>query len=110
MQSIAEDHSDPQSQKAVFMFFSRCVTTWARLPGDSSTAEIPGFDRVVYERLVPTAFTIPSAPTLNPRDGQTIVVGVRCFRSTSNDVSIYFLGDPRNSQLSPYSRKDEGAG
>lgn len=76
MQGIAEDVSDLQSQKAVFMFFSRCVTAWAQPESSdgSATSSLQGFDRVVYERLVPTAFTVPNAPQLNPKDGQTIVV------------------------------------
>lgn len=80
MQGIAEDVSDLQSQKAVFMFFSRCVTAWAQPDSNGSTSSLQGFDRVVYERLVPTAFTVPNAPQLNPKDGQTIVVRLRaCF-------------------------------
>ncbi|KAI6099576.1 hypothetical protein F5141DRAFT_963807, partial [Pisolithus sp. B1] len=35
---------------------------------------LPGFERFVYERLVPTAFAVLSSPQFNPKDGQMLMV------------------------------------
>jgi len=35
---------------------------------------LPGFERFIYERLVPTAFHVPSLPNFNLKDGQVTVV------------------------------------
>ncbi|KAH9945166.1 ARM repeat-containing protein [Epithele typhae] len=75
MLSLAEDPSDPSSEKAAFSFFGRAVSAWA----DPSTAGggqqvFPGFERFVYERVVPTAFAILSLPQFNIKDGQIVVV------------------------------------
>ncbi|PCH42166.1 ARM repeat-containing protein [Wolfiporia cocos MD-104 SS10] len=76
MQQIAEDVSDPPSQKAAFTFFGRCVSAWAQPVGDdnSQSQGLPGFERFVYERLVPTAFAVLSSPQFNFKDGQTTMV------------------------------------
>lgn len=82
MQNLVEDVSDPSSQRASLQFLGRCVTVWAQ-PQDSSpngntpagTQGLPGFERFVYERLVPTAFSVLSSSQFNIKDGQMLVVG-----------------------------------
>ncbi|SJL09633.1 probable Exportin-T [Armillaria ostoyae] len=79
MIGIAEDASDPPSQKSAFNFLGRCVTIWAALPQAATSSSepvepLPGFERFVYERLVPTAFRVPAAPDLNVKDGQVTLV------------------------------------
>ncbi|EIW83859.1 ARM repeat-containing protein [Coniophora puteana RWD-64-598 SS2] len=78
MRNLAEDMSEPSSQKSSFSFFGRCVHVWCR--SASSTAEanghtsLPGFEQFVYESLIPTAFGVLSAPQLNVKDGQTVTL------------------------------------
>lgn len=72
MQQLIEDVSDPGSQKVAVIFLSRCVTAWGRESNENES--LPGFDRFIYERLVPTAFRVPSLPGFNPKDGQMMVV------------------------------------
>ncbi|KAJ7593086.1 armadillo-type protein [Mycena floridula] len=80
MQRIAEDVSDPQSQKSAFTFLSRCVATYGQLPqqvqngAEQEGEALPGFERIIYERLVPAAFQVPAAPDINLKDGQVTVV------------------------------------
>ncbi|KAG7089605.1 pre-tRNA nuclear export protein [Marasmius oreades] len=85
MRMLAEDTSDPPNQKAAFTFLSRCVTAWAQ-PQQATTPNgnsnhnplndmaLPGFEGYIYERLVPSAFRVPSNPSLNLKDGQVTVV------------------------------------
>lgn len=86
MRILAEDTSDPPNQRAAFNLLSRCVAVWAQ-PNPTPPAAngnsnhnhlndmgIPGFERFIYERLVPTAFGVPSLPNLNLKDGQVTVV------------------------------------
>lgn len=91
MRVLAEDVSDPPNQKAAFNFLTRCVPVWARPNPEPPAANgnsnhnplnemgLPGFERYIYERLVPTAFGVPSLPNLNLRDGQVTVVCLRQF-------------------------------
>ncbi|KAK7050996.1 pre-tRNA nuclear export protein [Paramarasmius palmivorus] len=87
MRILSEDVSDPPNQKAAFTFLSRCVSAWAGTqqpaqptPNGNSNHNplndvgIPGFERYVYERLVPAAFSVPAVPNLNLKDGQVTVV------------------------------------
>lgn len=84
MQRFVEDVSDPANQKVAIIFFSRCVTVWGQSlpesPGSASNGhhgqsqDLPGFERFIYERLIPTAFLVPAQPNFNPKDGQMIVV------------------------------------
>ena len=79
MQRLAEDVSDPPSQRVAFTFLNRCIMTWGRPSAleagqPESQASLPGFDRFIYERLVPTAFRVPSLPEFNPKDGQMMMV------------------------------------
>ncbi|KAI0749767.1 ARM repeat-containing protein [Daedaleopsis nitida] len=75
MLRLAEDLSDSSSEKAAFSFLGRCVTVWAeppKAPGDQQV--LPGFERFVYERVIPTAFGIIALPQFNLKDGQVVVV------------------------------------
>lgn len=91
MQRLTEDLSDPSSQKAAFTFFGRCVIVWAQpvanRNSETSSQGLPGFDRFLYERLVPTAFAILSSPQFNIKDGQMLVVCIviQIVPSPTND-------------------------
>ncbi|KAJ3496967.1 hypothetical protein NMY22_g19748 [Coprinellus aureogranulatus] len=84
MLQLVEDLSDTRSQKAALQFFNRCITVWGQPvspPNSASvngqqteTTGLPGFDRFIYERIVPTAFSVPSLPNFKLTDGQNIVV------------------------------------
>ncbi|KAF9267725.1 ARM repeat-containing protein [Marasmius fiardii PR-910] len=86
MRLLSEDTSDLPNQKAAFTFLTRCVTVWARpqqaTPASNGNSNhnplndmaLPGFERYIYESLIPTAFRVPSNPALNLKDGQVTVV------------------------------------
>jgi exportin-T len=76
MSRLAEDISDSSSQKSAFAFLSRCVQVWCQpaTAADGQAQGVPGFERFVYERLVPTAFVVLSSPQFNIKDGQMMVV------------------------------------
>ncbi|RDX57282.1 ARM repeat-containing protein [Lentinus brumalis] len=75
MLRLAEDPSDPSSEKAAFSFLGRCVTVWAEPPKTPGGQQVfPGFERFVYERVVPSAFAVLSLPQFNIKDGQIVVV------------------------------------
>ncbi|KAL4252303.1 Exportin-T [Abortiporus biennis] len=80
MQRLAEDTSDPISQRSAFQFLGRCITVWAQpiapngSPQMGTTQGLPGFERFIYERLVPTAFSVLSSPQFSLKDGQMLVV------------------------------------
>lgn len=84
MLQVAQDVTDPTTQKVAISFFCRCVSIWGQPVPDAassgeptpSTQALPGFDRFIYERLVPAAFAVPSLPNFNPKDGQMIVVSM----------------------------------
>ncbi|KAJ8515674.1 hypothetical protein ONZ45_g6962 [Pleurotus djamor] len=76
-----EDLSDTSGQKTALSFFGRCVTVWGQppreMPDGSQVAEpdaIPGFERFIYEQLVPTAFSVLFKPEFNIKDGQMFTV------------------------------------
>jgi len=83
MQSLAENVSDPVSQRAAFTFLGRCVSIWGQVgpaqagPNGNTLTQsrgVPGFERFVYERLIPAAFRVLSSPQFNLKDGQMLVV------------------------------------
>ncbi|TCD61869.1 pre-tRNA nuclear export protein [Steccherinum ochraceum] len=80
MQRLAEDISDPQSQRSAYQFLGRCVTVWAQPPttangnAEGQSQGLPGFERYVYERLIPAAFGVLSSPQFNAKDGQMLGV------------------------------------
>ena len=85
MLRIAEDISDPGSQKASLVFLGRCVQAWGQFIPTSPVVgqnmsigmqeTLPGFEQFIYQRLVPTAFHVPSLPSFNIKDGQMVSVG-----------------------------------
>lgn len=101
MQGFADNVSDPANQKGTLIFFSRCVTTWGRdviTNGQAGETEgLPGFERFIYERLIPTTFRVPSLPNFNPKDGQMIVVS--CFILATMRNSIKSTGSARNCKF-----------
>lgn len=107
LQGFVEDVSDPASQKVAVIFFSRCVTIWGRpLPGSPDAAPngdhkgnqgLPGFERFIYERLIPTAFRVPSLPNFNPKDGQMMVVSL--IYTADDEEFIRFTGFTRNRKF-----------
>lgn len=80
MQQLAEDVNDPSSQRAAFQFLGRCVTTWLEpiaAPNGQANGQsqsLPGFERYVYERLIPSAFSVLASSQFNVKDGQMLVV------------------------------------
>lgn len=81
MLQLASDGSDTQSQRAAFGFLSKSVGVWGRPSSDATNGEVitgsqgvPGFERFVYDNVVPTAFAVLSQPELNIKDGQVLVV------------------------------------
>lgn len=105
MQQLIEDISDPGSQKVVVIFLSRCVTVWGR----ETNQALPGFDRFIYERLVPTAFRVPSLPGFNTKDGQMMVASIfQIFIFLSYTEIIYTLGSTRNCQLAANYLQSKG--
>lgn len=86
MQRLAEDVSDPVSQKAAFTFFARCVAVWAQPNPDTQAQVLPGFERFVYERLVPTAFIALSSPQFNVKDGHMLVVCTAASEGLQGDA------------------------
>lgn len=81
MQNLAQNLSDASSQKAAFTFLGRCVSVWGQSvsngTGDTQSPGLPGFERFVYERLVPAAFGVLSAPQFNLKDPQMLAVSAR---------------------------------
>lgn len=83
MQRLAEDVLDPASEKVAIMFLNRGVSVWGQpidpssgTNGPEASEGLPGFERFIYERLIPMAFRVPSLPNFNMKDGQIAVV---CF-------------------------------
>ncbi|KAF5342683.1 hypothetical protein D9611_001870 [Ephemerocybe angulata] len=81
MLGLAEDLSDTGSQKVALAFFTRCITVWGQpipqpgsAPNGTASQGLPGFERFIYERLVPSVFAVPSLPEFNIKDGQNVVV------------------------------------
>jgi len=95
MLRLVEDVSDTGSQKAALSFFTRCVAVWGQpltppsAGPDGQVQEstgLPGFERFIYEQLVPTAFAVPSLPEFNLKDGQMVVVRSSGTWSLSNET------------------------
>ncbi|KIY43983.1 ARM repeat-containing protein [Fistulina hepatica ATCC 64428] len=75
---IAVDPSEPVAEKAAVVFLTRAIVVWAAIPiandAQSTGDSLPGFERVVYERVIPSVFRVLSHPQCNPKDGQMLVV------------------------------------
>ena len=81
MHNLAHNSAEPSSQRAAFTFLSRCVSVWGAPPaapnangGEHESQGLPGFERFVYESLVPSAFNVLSSPEFNIKDGQALGV------------------------------------
>jgi hypothetical protein len=118
MLQLAGDGSDTQSQKAAFAFLSKSVSVWGQPSFDGTNGEIvpgsqgvPGFERFVYDNVVPTAFAVLSLPDLNIKDGQVLVVSVIRFSSCcSVTYSLTSSGPPRNCRTSANDWESPGTG
>jgi exportin-T len=104
MSRLAEDISDSSSQKSAFAFLSRCVQVWCQpaTAADGQVQGVPGFERFVYERLVPTAFVVLSSPQFNIKDGQMMVVCTN-VAFVAHSYLTSNLGSIGNWQLPPDS-------
>ncbi|KZO89899.1 ARM repeat-containing protein [Calocera viscosa TUFC12733] len=91
---IAENPSDPQSQKLAFIILSKGVAAWGinpALPAPNgsaaasngtngivhpppSTQPIPGFERFIYDQLIPLAFRVPLNPDMRLKDAEASLV------------------------------------
>ena len=83
MEQVAQDCSDPPCARIAISFLTRCINVWgsiqpAPVNGNgtqgASPESLPGFERFIYEHLVPLAFVLPLQPSFNIKDGQIIVV------------------------------------
>lgn len=102
MQNLAQNSADPSSQRAAFTFLSRCISVWgtngappAAPNGNGEVHEpqgLPGFERFVYESLIPSAFTVLSSPEFNIKDGQTLGVS-SCHLLISHLLTCELIGD-----------------
>lgn len=72
---VAGEGADPTVQRLAFTFLGRCVSVWGPQTGQADgSGTLPGFERLIYDRLIPLAFQVPSSQTFNLRDGQILVV------------------------------------
>jgi exportin-T len=122
MLRLAADVTDVTSQKAAFVFLRHGVNVWGQpldnapsTPSNGTSEEtrsegLPGFERFIYERLVPTAFRVPSLPELNLKDGQVVVVSTTllfCPRVQLH-VGKFFAGAARDRQLASSNLQSPG--
>lgn len=118
MLELAADGLDTQSQRAAFAFLSKSVSVWGQPPSDATNGEIvpgsqgvPGFERFVYENVVPTAFAVLSLPDLNIKDGQVIVASVTRFLPAAPLLNPFTTsGPPRNCRTSANNWESPGTG
>lgn len=101
MQRLAEDVTEPGIQRIAYQFLGRCVTAWAQLPttvngnAQPHTQGLPGFERFVYERLIPASFGVLSSPQFNIKDGQMLVVrGQRRLVDPICELTAHWTGVP----------------
>ena len=102
MQSLAENLLDTSSQRAAFIFLGRCVSVWGQLaPAQpqlngnrmDQSHGLPGFERFVYERLVPAAFGVLSSPQFNLKDPQMVAVSANGTLVALLFCSLFLLLD-----------------
>ena len=74
MESVVVDLTDPPGQRSALQFLARCVNVWAVPSLDGGPQALPGFERFIYERLVPATFRVLSLPEFNTKDGQVMMV------------------------------------
>ena len=78
MEQLIEDISDPGSEKSALQFLGRCVNAWGNPEGAATVVSgipqdafsLPGFERFIYERLIPATFRVLSMPDFSIKDGQ----------------------------------------
>ena len=92
MEQLAQDVADPSSQKAAFQFLGRCMTVWVQpthqnISNGQQVTGLPGFERFVYERLVPAAFSVLASPQFNIKDGQMLVVSAFPVQASHSDCN-----------------------
>jgi exportin-T len=63
----AVDFPDPPTQKTCFSCLRRLVEVW----GDGQT--VVGFDKFIYDSVVPACFMAPLKSTFDLKDGQTVI-------------------------------------
>ena len=73
MERLVVDLTDPAGQRSTLQFLARCVNAWAVTSPDGDQP-LPGFERFVYERLIPATFRVLSLPEFNTKDGQIMLV------------------------------------
>lgn len=74
MERVVVDLTDPAGQRSALQFLARCVNVWAVPPPDGAPQPLPGFERFIYERLIPATFRVLSLPEFNTKDGQVMLV------------------------------------
>ena len=89
MERLIEDISDPISEKSALQFLGRCVSAWGNPqepspaingPRHNTGSSLPGFERFIYERLIPATFRVLSLPDFSVKDGQLMTV-IRTVKS-----------------------------
>ena len=74
MERLVIDLTDPAGQRSALQFLARCVNVWAVPSPDGAPQALPGFERFIYERLIPATFRVLSLPQFNTKDGQVMMV------------------------------------
>ena len=74
MERVVVDLTDPAGQRSALQFLGRCVNAWAVPSPDDGSQALPGFERFIYERLIPATFRVLSLPDFNTKDGQVMMV------------------------------------
>jgi exportin-T len=74
MEQVVVDLTDPAGQRSALQFLGRCVNAWAVPSPDDGSQALPGFERFIYERLIPATFRVLSLPDFNTKDGQVMMV------------------------------------
>lgn len=75
MERLVIDLTDPPGQRSALQFLARCVNVWAVPSSNGNPQPLPGFERFIYERLIPATFRVLSLPEFNTKDGQVMLVG-----------------------------------
>jgi exportin-T len=79
IEQVIVDLTDPAGQRSALQFLARCVNVWAVPPPDGNPQPLPGFERFIYERLIPATFRVLSLPEFNTKDGQVMLVSRLSF-------------------------------
>ena len=89
------DLSDTSSQKTALTFISKVTSIFGAVAGVPAPTlngqpppppePVPGFERFLFESVIPVLFKVPSLPEFNTKDGQAMLV--------SHTFSLSFLLD-----------------